>query len=151
MVASTVSIGQSDVRVNPSHAPQVSVSCAGYNARARRMLAGMSPEQIQRENEHAARLRKSSRQLVEGPILDKFGNVWIPSPCWEPPAVAEWKKSGGQFRKLEGRLFDAWMFPRGTLGLEEAKSLYLRFFGTIVERERIYLRMAGGHTECEHV
>lgn len=144
MVASTVSIGQSDVSVKPI-APQVSVSCTGYNARAQRMFAGMSPEQIQRENEHAAKLRQSSRQLVDGPILDKFGNVWIPSPCWEPPAVEEWNRRGGKFRKLDGKLFDAWMFPKGTLDLDEARSLYSRFFGPIIERERIYLRTAGEH------
>jgi hypothetical protein len=115
------------------------------NERTRAMVAGMSPEAVARWNEHAARLRRYSETVIAGPRADRFGNVWVPSPECAPGAVAEWRRHGGEFRKLteRGELVDAWMFRRGRLGLDEARVLYGRFFGAVVERERVILGVTG--------
>lgn len=121
------------------------------NAKTRAMYAGMSPEQVARENAHAARLRRYSEIVIAGPKADRFGNVWVPSPCCVPAAVEEWKRRGGEFRKLteRGEMFDAWMFRRGRLSLEEAQWLYERFFGGVVEMERCILGVMGGQGDGE--
>ncbi len=138
------SVAQSKAPVNPrdvtgANLARVSISCVQLNARARAMLAQMTPEQIEAHNEHAAKLRAMSREIVEGPRVEN-GLIVIPSPCWESPAVACWKSHGGRFEKRTP--WDVWKFSPARLSIERARQLYQAFFATVIERERIMLVQA---------
>jgi hypothetical protein len=106
------------------------------------MHRGMTAEQREAENSHAAKLRAQDAALIEGPKLD--GNVIVvPSWCWRPEAVCEWKARGGCFHDgcqftatvmVAGKSYTetvslpAWTIPARRARLDEVKAIYARYF-----------------------
>ncbi len=121
---------------------QTNVWMPGANRRTQAMYAGMSAEQREAENRHAAKLRAQSAALLAGPKAD--GNmIVVPSWSWQPEAVREWKARGGTFH--DGCLFTesvtvcgkeytetislpAWTIPARRAKLDEVKAIYERCF-----------------------
>jgi hypothetical protein len=121
---------------------QVSVYVPSANGRTRAMYAGMTAEQRVAENAHAARLRAQSAALLAGPKLDGAVIV-VPSWCWRPEAVREWKARGGSFHDgclftetvtVAGKVYTetislpAWTIPARRANLDDVKAIYELYF-----------------------
>ena len=88
----------------------------------------------------AQRLLRDERVIVSGPV-QKGKTIFIPSPCWRPEAVAEWKRRGGIPKKLD-RLFDVWIVSASRITLDEARAIYFQYFHTEVAVSKNNLRLA---------
>jgi len=89
----------------------------------------------------AERLLRDERVIASGSV-QKGKTIFIPSPCWRPEAVAEWKRRGGTHRELD-RLFNVWIVSASRITLDEARVIYFKYFYTEVAVSKNNLRCAG--------
>ncbi len=121
---------------------QVEVWSPGANRRVQAMYAGMSDQQREAENRHAAKLRAEDAALLAGPKLDG-AMIVVPSWCYRYEAVHEWKARGGAFHDgcqftetvtVQGKQYaetvslPAWTIPARRARLDEIRVIYNRCF-----------------------